>query len=204
VKNQKTRWIALTVLASLVVAAAGYFLLISPKRSDVSSVKAAAVTQEGQADQLRTKLAVLRAQQKNLVTQQAALKAAAVKIPTTPDLPALLRQLSTAATTAGVSFDSLTPAPPTKLDAAPGISSIALNLSVTGDYANLEQYIYQLENLDRAFLVTGFSVAPSTSSSATTTTDSSVTASADPLTATISVQVFTGTLTSAASTTATG
>jgi Tfp pilus assembly protein PilO len=188
VKNKTHQWIAISVVASLVVLAAGWFLLISPKHSQVAGLKSDAANAETQNSQLQTKLTVLRSQQKGITAENAALAKLADKIPTTPDLPGLLRKLSASSTSANVDLTSLTPAPPTPLVSAPGISSITIAMVVTGKYFDVEQYLSDLETLDRGLLVTGITLAPTAPAGA-------VGVSPD-LTANVSMIAFTGSLTS--------
>lgn len=153
--NTKFRkWVALTGLASIVVLVAGWFLLISPKRSDVSGLKSQAAQQESRNDGLQVQLSSLRSQQKGLVAENRQLAELAKKIPTTADLPGLLRQLSATATTTNVDLTDLTPATPVALTAAPGISAVALSLKVDGTYFDVAQYVNGLESLSRGLMVT--------------------------------------------------
>lgn len=106
------KWITLTVLGVVVIAAAGWFLLISPQR------EAAAVTNEQIAVQrtnnqaLATELEVLKAKAEELPEKRAALDAVTAKIPTGADLPALVRALTAAAASSGVDLVSVTPGAP--------------------------------------------------------------------------------------------
>jgi len=183
------QYIVLTVLGSIVVLAAGWFLLVSPKRSEAAELRAQAETQQGANAQLRTQLTVLKAQAKDLPKQQAKLAAVAAKIPDNPALPALIRALVTASTSAGVELISVTPgaptagapaaaaapvAPPAGAAApAPGaaaaaapvgvagqLATIPLSLNVAGGYFQIQTLLANLENLPRSMRVTTFSLAP--------------------------------------------
>lgn len=188
-KNKTHQWIAITVVASLAVLAAGWFLLISPKKSQVAGLKSDAAAAEQNNQGLQTKLAMLRSQQKDVAAENAALAKLATQIPTTPDLPGLLRKLVTNAATADVELTGLTPAEPVALTSAPGVSSITIAMSASGDYANVEQYVNGLETLDRGLLVSGITMTP-------TNTPTAVGVS-PTLTANISMIAFTGSLTGA-------
>ena len=187
-KNKTHQWIALSVVASLVVLAAGWFLLISPKHSQVAGLKSDAANAETQNSQLQTKLTVLRSQQKGITAENAALAKLADKIPTTPDLPSLLRKLTASATDSNVDLTSLTPATPSPMISAPGISSITIAMVVTGKYFDVEQYLSDLETLDRGLLVTGIAEAP--------TVQPTQVGVSPGLTANVSMIAFTGSLTS--------
>jgi Tfp pilus assembly protein PilO len=181
------QYVVFTVLGCLVVLAAGWFLLVSPKRSDATALRAQADTQVTANSQLSTQLQVLKAQAKDLPKQQAKLAAVAAKIPSNPALPALVRALTSAATSAGVELVTMTPGPPVlvtpvapvaaataaKSATTPGttaatatsssageLASIPLTLNVAGGYFQVEQFVAALENLPRSMRVTSLSVAP--------------------------------------------
>jgi type IV pilus assembly protein PilO len=186
--SKMKQWVALTAVGVLAVVAAGWFLLISPKRGEAAEVRAQVVSQESTNAGLQTQLAMLKAQQKTLPAQQARLAMVAAKIPDNPALPALIRALSAAADDAGVELLSMSPgaaatvttaaaAAPLAAGTTPGtpvssaassgynpgvLSSIPLTLNVVGGYFQVEQFFDKLENLTRAAKVTGFTLAPGT------------------------------------------
>ena len=106
------QWVALTVVGVLAVLSAGWFLVISPKRSEAADLRTDAESQQRANLGLQAQLATLKAQAKDLPKQQAALAAVAAKIPDNPALPALIRALSKAADDAGVELVSLAPSVP--------------------------------------------------------------------------------------------
>jgi Tfp pilus assembly protein PilO len=181
------QWIALTVLGVLVIAAGGWSVLISPKRSEAAALRTQADQQTSQNATLSAQISMLKAQAKDLPKQQARLAAVAAKIPDNPALPALIRALTAAADQAGVELTTLAPAAPAPVTAAPpagivtaaGVSpsaakpatasspvsvgtlkSISLSLTVVGGYFQVEQFLDRVENLSRAAKVTGFTLAP--------------------------------------------
>ena len=179
------QYVVFTVLGCLVVLAAGWFLLVSPKRSEAADLRAQAESQVAANAQLQTKLTVLKAQAKDLPKQQAKLAAVAARIPDNPALPALIRALTTASTAAGVELVSVTPGAPAAAAAAAAqpvaapaagaaatgapaaasssagqLASIPLTLSVAGGYFQVQQFLANLENLPRSMRVTGLTLAP--------------------------------------------
>jgi Tfp pilus assembly protein PilO len=172
-----------TVLGCLVVLAAGWFLLVSPKRSHAAELRTTAASQVTANSQLETQLAVLKAQAKDLPKQQAKLAKVAAKIPDNPALPAMVRALTTAATSAGVELVSMTPGTPAAITAAPAAAPVAgstrrtaaastaaagqlamipLTLSVVGGYFQVEQFVANLEDLPRSLRITSLTLAPGT------------------------------------------
>ena len=112
------QWVALTVLGCLGIMAVGWFLVVSPKRTEAAEVREQALSQERANQGLRTKLEVLKAQAKDLPKKQADLARVAAKIPGDPGLPSLIRALTAASTSAGVELVSVTPSAPVPVVAA--------------------------------------------------------------------------------------
>lgn len=178
------QWVALSVAATLAVAAAGWFLLVNPRRTEAADLRAQAVSQEQANAGKAGQLARLRAQAKGLPAQQARLAAVATKIPEDPALPSLIRTLSASAEEAGVELVGLQPQPPVAVGApaaagapadaagaagAPdstGLSAIPLTIAVTGGYFAVEQFVAALEDRPRAVQVTGMDLTPLTGADA--------------------------------------
>jgi Tfp pilus assembly protein PilO len=176
--TETRKWSAGAVVLIVAIVAAGWFLLVSPKRSDAADLKAQTATQQTANVALQQKLEELKAQQADLPQKRARLAAITTKIPGNPALPSLIRDLTAAGRKVGVSIDSMAPSAPLAVAAAaPGavaaapataapagattdaLLQVPLTLRVTGSYFELEQYVSKLEGLDRSFLVTGFNIA---------------------------------------------
>jgi Tfp pilus assembly protein PilO len=171
------KWTALAVVAALVILAGGWFLLVSPKRSNAADLRGQAVDKQRSNQGLQTQLAVLKAQAKDLPKQQAKLAAVAAKIPSDPAMPALVRALNKAASDANVELVSMAPGMPTASTAAAtsspataatastggaagSLQQISVTLNVVGSYFQVAEYLDRLEGLTRAFRVSGFTLAP--------------------------------------------
>ncbi|MFN2539346.1 MAG: type 4a pilus biogenesis protein PilO [Mycobacteriales bacterium] len=176
------KWTALAVVAALVILAGGWFLLVSPKRTDAAALRTQAAEKQRANLALQTQLAQLKAQAKDLPKQQAKLAAVAAKIPNNSAMPALVRALNKAASDANVELVSVSPAAPTPVVAAAAattataangtgaaaggtgaaglLQQIPVTLNVVGSYFQVAQYLDRLEGLTRAFRVTGFVLAP--------------------------------------------
>jgi Tfp pilus assembly protein PilO len=186
--SKSRQWATLTAVVCLAVLAAGWFLVIKPQRAHASSLRSQTDGVKAQSAQIRTQVAQLRQEQKDLPAQQKLLSQIATKIPDNPALPALIRQLSAAADGAGVNLLSLAPGQPAMASVTPParstsaaatgaarrpavaaaapFASIPLTVSVQGSYFNVEQFFSAVESLNRAMLVTGFTLAPASGSSA--------------------------------------
>ena len=106
------QWVVLTLVACVAITAAGWFLLVSPKRSEAAELRVQEQDQLAANAKLETELQVLKAQAAELPKEQAKLAAVAAKIPENPALPGLIRSLLEAAETSGVELVSITPAEP--------------------------------------------------------------------------------------------
>lgn len=179
------QYVALTVVGCLGIMAAGWFLLVSPKRAEAAAVREQTLSQESTNAGLRTQLEVLQAQAKDLPKKQADLARVAAKIPDNPSLPSLIRALTAASTSAGVEFVSVTPGAPAAVAAAAAapvaaapadpaaapaaagpagsLAAIPVAINVVGGYFEVEQFIAALENLPRALRVTNLTLAPGAS-----------------------------------------
>lgn len=203
------QWVVLTVVGCLAVLAAGWVLLISPKHAEADDLRTQTTAQESGNANMRTQLAVLRAQAKDLPKKQADLAKVGAQIPGDPALPALVRALNAVSDDAGVELVSILPGPPVPVApagttpagaavpattaagtaGAGALTSIPLSISATGGYFEVQQFVHGLEGLTRALRVTGLSIAPGVNPVSRTAPVS--TEDGRSLTASITAQVFT-------------
>ena len=183
------KWSLLAAILVLAILAAGWFLLVSPRRGEAATLREQSVSQEEANGRLVQQLTVLKAQQADLPQQRAKLAVLRQQIPGNPALPTLIRNLTAAGRKVGVSIDTMAPTVPvpavvaqpvapvvttTSTESAEGTETavpapvappavslfqIPLTLNVTGSYFELEQFINRLEKLKRSYLVTGFTVS---------------------------------------------
>jgi len=196
----------LTAVGSVLVLAAGYFLLVSPKASKAASIRAEAAAQEQANAKLRTQIQMLNRQKKDLPRQQAELQKFAARIPNNPALPALVRGLSDATDNAGIELVSVSPTAPTRVVSTAGgattaaaastplaLAQIPITIKISGRYSQLSQFFSEVEGLPRAFLISGVTVTPDAGAAAAAPGTTSTTESAaepDSLTATITGSLY--------------
>ena len=101
------------VVACLLLLVAGYFLLVRPKKSQVSTVKSQTAAENSANATLRGQIAMLQQQQAGLVGKQVVLRQVAQRIPSDPQIPSLIRQLTQIQASTGVDVVSITPGTPT-------------------------------------------------------------------------------------------
>lgn len=192
----------LTAVGSVLVLAAGYFLLISPKNKEAAALRSDTETQESVNKQLKSQIDMLNKQKKDLPAQQAKLARFGRLIPPNPSLPSLTRAFSDAADNSGVELKAINPTLPdytkgkdlkTRVElpgrvAGPNGSTLAdipIQVKVEGSYSQLTQFFTEVEELTRALLVQGFSVEV-----AKDTEENSSATPADKLTADLKVLVM--------------
>ena len=122
---------AVVVLAVLLL---GWFVLLSPQRSKISSLDTQIAGTQSQI--ASTQAYVSSSSTKRSIAQLPRLKAI---LPDDVRMSQILRQLSAMATVAGVQLDSITPSPPAPLGNA---QASAIQLTVEGHYAGLESFLH--------------------------------------------------------------
>ncbi len=119
------KWSFLAAVLVVAIVAAGWFLLITPKRSEAAGLRSKAVSQDEANDRLTQQLEVLKAQQADLPKQRALLANIRTQIPDNPALPTLIRDLTSAGRKSGVSLDTLAPATPVAVVLAAPVAPVA-------------------------------------------------------------------------------
>ena len=193
--NKRQMWIGGGAVLAVLILVAGWFLVVSPVRSDTSKTKAQTASVVSDNDRMQAQLNQLIALKKNVTDKQAELSNIAAEIPGDPQLPRLIRQLTGIAGDAGVDLVALTPSQPTAPTtstptgatslgsssptgstathvapraAADTYLTIPVALQVQGDYAGLEEFLQRLETLKRIFILGQIALTPGSSLGATT------------------------------------
>lgn len=186
--TRRKQLIAGCAVLCLLILVASWFLVATPRKQAVADLRTQAAAQEITNQTTRTQLAVLQDVAARLPQAQQQAAALSQRVPSSPELVQLIRQLTDAAKHSGTELTSITPTKPTALVVAPGLSGIGLTLVVKGDYPSVEEYESQLEDLKRSFIVTGLTVAGSGGKGSSTSTSTG-----DILTQTITGQVLVST-----------
>jgi Tfp pilus assembly protein PilO len=178
--NRTARWSLGAAALCLVLLLAAWFLLISPRRDDAAAVRDQTTASDQQAQLLQIKLTQLQSQAADLPKQKAKLKEIAAQLTPDADVPQYLRDLQDTAVAAGVDLSSVTPGTPTLVTltgstaaaaAATGsgaglgqsgdLVSLPMNLSLTGDYYQLSEWLKQLQTkVSRSYLISAFTLTP--------------------------------------------
>lgn len=179
--NKMRQWSILTAVGTLAVFLAGWFLLVSPQRSHAADLRTQASGQQQANSTLQSQVNQLEQQKHGLPAQQRLLDQIAAKVPSSPALPTLIRQLTSASRASGVDLVSLSPGAPaavaaaaptaasaTAPAAAAPLQQISLAIQVRGSYFNVESFFREVEHLSRAMLVTQFTLGPASGAGGST------------------------------------
>ena len=157
---------------AVAVALFAVFLLVRPKMSEVSTTEDDLQAAEDQEVTLAAQLNALQDAQAAAPETEQEIAAINAEIPPTADLPSLFRLLQGAADRSVVDFFSFTPGTPAP-NTAGTFSTIASQVTVSGGYFAIDEFLFLLETLPRAAKVTTLAVTPSSAASGETTTTTS-------------------------------
>lgn len=157
---------------ALLVALLAVFLLVLPKMSSVGETEDQLRAAEDEEINLAAQLNALEDAQAAAPETEQEIAAIDAQVPPTADLPSLFRLLQGAADRSSVDFFSFTPGTPVP-NATGTYSTIASQITVSGGYFAIDEFLFLLETLQRAAKVTTLAVTPSTGGETTTTTSTS-------------------------------
>lgn len=118
--TQERLWLVGGAVAAFVMVLIGYFLLISPQRTETQNVKSQVADQQIQTAALQQRIDTLTAQSKDLPLYKSQLAALQLALPSSSGLPDLLRTLQALGNETLAQVSSLTVGPPTEVSAAAG------------------------------------------------------------------------------------
>jgi Tfp pilus assembly protein PilO len=143
----KRQMILLIALGAVALVAAFWMLLWQPQRAELAAVEESIATEETTQAQLQGELTRLRTVREEAPAVVAELAAAESVLPLDAALPSALRQLQTAADEAQLTLVAVAPARPVQIEgAAPGVSSIALNVQLQGSYFQIVDFLRRTED----------------------------------------------------------
>jgi len=151
---------AVGVVVSALVAAG----LILPKMGQVKKVQDQVTAAQAQSAKLELQVSQLKDLASQASKIRAQLKALNIEVPANADLPGLIRAVNAAADKAAVTLTAITPGSPTPATSNP-VSVVPLQLTVTGGYFSVEEFLYRIETLNRTAKVSSVSLTPDSSDS---------------------------------------
>jgi Tfp pilus assembly protein PilO len=133
--------IALAVIGPLVVAAAGWFLLVSPQRAKSTDLDGQIALAEQQLEEHR--LATQRAGSVQKI-EVADLFRLSKAMPDRADMSGVLLELNRIAADTGITFESISPQTAVPIS---GYQAVPILLTFKGNFYNLSDFLYRLRTL---------------------------------------------------------
>ena len=186
----KSRGPIVAAAASLILALLVAVLLILPKTNEVKTVQKQVATEQERTTTLQGQVDYLKSLEAQASKLRSQLKSLNIQIPPTADLPGLIHEVNSAADQAAVNLSSITPGSPSAAVSNP-VSVVPLQLTVSGGFFSVEEFLYRIETLDRTAKVSSVSLTPNGSSSSGASSSSGVPSTPPNLTAVVMVNFFT-------------
>ena len=147
----KTKNVAVSALAGVLVLALWYTFYLKPTRSQASKVKADTANERTKLAPLQEQLAQAQRDASHAAQFKAELASLQLAMPDSPALAAFIRDANDIAQAAGVTWQSVTHAPPTP--GTDGVMSIAVGIQIKGSYPQAMDYLGRLAALKRLVVV---------------------------------------------------
>jgi Tfp pilus assembly protein PilO len=175
-----SRRLPLLVALGLVIVMAGWYAALwSPQHSALKAARAKNTAALATQAQLSSELGQLRALQRGLPADAAALERSLPALPTAVSIDTVIDQINAVAVSTGVAWtnesQSVTSAAPGSTTTTPaattgsagtaatGVSTVGLTLTVSGPYQAVATFISSLELLPRLIVIDTLSYSPSSS-----------------------------------------
>lgn len=134
----------LVALGLVVVAAAYYFLVLSPRLTSIKDTEASIATEQQTLSANKDKLAQMQQTREEAAKNQATLIELSKMLPEGTELPSLLLQIQDLATESGIDFMTISPASP---QAAGSVEIVSLALSIKGSFFDINDFLYRAEQM---------------------------------------------------------
>ena len=140
--------VLLTALGLLAVTVAFFLFLFQPAREDLAEIEEQIALEQQQQSQLLQDIARLRDVRERAPGIESELAAANAVVPQEAALPALVRQLQSAADDSGMVLSSVATSRPSELADVeePGLSGIDVNGQLTGTYFQMVDFLRRIED----------------------------------------------------------
>jgi Tfp pilus assembly protein PilO len=153
-------------IAAAVVALIAIFYLVLPKSHAISEAQKSLDDANAQYSTLQSQLAVLKADEAAAASAKKRIRKVAEQVPPTIDQQGLIVLLQNSADQSGVDLFSVTFGTPAYSEV--GFATLSSNITVTGTYFALDEFLFELETFPRAAKVLSITLAPSASGTSAT------------------------------------
>ena len=139
-------WVV-AALGAVAVIALFFVLVFQPAREELAEVEEQIALEQAEQARLQGEIERLRLVREGAPGVEADLAAADAIVPRDPALPALVRQLQSAADESGITLTSVSTSRPVELETPPveGLSSIAVSTQIEGGYFQIVDFLRRIE-----------------------------------------------------------
>jgi Tfp pilus assembly protein PilO len=154
--NRSRKDVAMMIVMGVLLLFAAYNFVFKPQQSNLSGARDDRASAEQSVADAQLDL---QAPATTLVTVPSGdPSTASAAIPTSPNIPELLRQLQAVADTTGVVLASVSPTPLSSNPAGPG-GSMQVAISASGPHASVQAYLDALRTMPRLLVIEQVSIA---------------------------------------------
>jgi Tfp pilus assembly protein PilO len=139
----------LAAVGAVVVLTAGMLLLVRPTKQATAQARADREVAAAESQTLRDQIKALETLRPKEAELRAQANLAKGEFPATPALPGLIDALQDSANLAGVELGAVSPAAPKASVANPKLAEIVTNVTVSGGYFEIQDFLARIENLVR-------------------------------------------------------
>jgi Tfp pilus assembly protein PilO len=156
--------VAGVIMAVIVVLA--FLLIVNPKRAEVADAQSQLEAAQSEELTKVAQRASLQQAEAEAPANRKIIRQVEQQLPPTADPQGFILLLENAAAKAGVDLTQESIQSPTASET--GVTTIPINVTLSGTYFSLDEYLFQLETLPRAAKVTSVSIASGATGDATT------------------------------------
>jgi Tfp pilus assembly protein PilO len=149
--------------------------LILPKAAQIRTRQKDVVAAQAQERTLSLRVQLLKSYKEEAPKDRKTLAVLERQVPETTELGNIIVILNDTADTSAVDFMTVTPGAPT-LGTTSAASTITTQITVTGEYFSVDEFLHRLERLSRAAKVTQVTMTPTEDASGASTLTVSLTA----------------------------
>jgi Tfp pilus assembly protein PilO len=156
----KSKVVLIVVGVVIVLLLVWWFAWMTPEASKLTTVQQQVTADSTTVTQLNLELIALRAERKLVLKELPYLKMVTTAIPPTEDPPGIVDSLNTLANKTGCDLLSVTPANYPSPSGAAGLSTIAVQFSISGLHKNVFAFLTRFYAMKRLMTINTVSLAP--------------------------------------------
>ncbi len=152
--SQREQMMLISVVVVLLIVLFAFFVVM-PKMNQIKDLRAQQKSENKELESAKATLDRLKGLKKNSAKIEAEMAGLKLKMPENPQLPSLLIEINTIASEAGIDFITISPGELSQLEE---YAEIPLNITITGRFFDLIDFLYRIRSNVREIKVTSVSI----------------------------------------------